>query len=71
MEVARVCALRGHKPTIYEKSDCLGGIFIAAASPSFKEKDRSLIEWYRREMVKLQVDVKLNTEVKEKFETMK
>ncbi len=65
MEVARVCVLRGHKPTIYEKSDCLGGIFIAAASPSFKEKDRSLIEWYRREMVKLQVDVKLNTEVKE------
>ena len=65
MEVARVCAMRGHKPTIYEKSDRLGGIFIAAAAPSFKEKDRSLIEWYRREMVKLQVEVKLNTEVKD------
>ena len=65
MEVARVCAMRGHKPTIYEKSDCLGGIFIAAAAPSFKEKDRDLIEWYRREMVKLGVTVKLNTEVTE------
>ena len=64
MEVARVCALRGHKPTIYEKSDKLGGIFIAAASPSFKEKDRALIEWYRREMTKLNVEVHLNTEVK-------
>ena len=64
MEVARVCALRGHKATIYEKSDRLGGIFIAAASPSFKEKDRDLIEWYRREMVKLGIEVKLNTEVK-------
>ena len=61
MEVARVCALRGHKPVIYEKSDRLGGIFIAAASPSFKEKDRALIEWYRREMENLKVEVHLNT----------
>ena len=64
MEVARVCAMRGHTATIYEKSDRLGGIFIAAASPEFKEKDRELIEWYRREMVKLNIEVKLNTEVK-------
>ena len=63
MEVARVCAMRGHTATIYEKSDRLGGIFIAAASPSFKEKDRDLIEWYRREMVKLGIEVKLQTEV--------
>ena len=64
MEVARVCAMRGHTATIYEKSDRLGGIFIAAAAPSFKEKDRDLIEWYRREMKKLNIEVKLNTEVK-------
>ncbi len=64
MEVARVCAMRGHTATIYEKTDRLGGIFIAAAAPSFKEKDRDLIEWYRREMVKLGIEVKLNTEVK-------
>ena len=64
MEVARVCAMRGHTATIYEKSDRLGGIFIAAAAPEFKEKDRELIEWYRREMVKLNIEVKLNTEVK-------
>lgn len=64
MEVARVCALRGHKPTIYEKSDRLGGVFIAAAAPVFKEKDRALIEWYRRQMDELSVEVKLNTRVK-------
>ena len=63
METARVCALRGHQPIIYEKADRLGGIFIAAASPSFKEKDRALIEWYRREMEKLKVEVHLNTEI--------
>ena len=65
MEVARVATMRGHKVTIYEKSDRLGGIFIAAASPSFKEKDRDLIKWYRREIDKLGIEVKFNTEVKD------
>ena len=65
MEAARVLALRGHKVTIYEKSDKLGGIFIAAAAPSYKEKDRDLIEWYKREIAKLPITVKLGTEVKD------
>jgi 2-enoate reductase len=42
----------------------LGGVFIAAAAPSFKEKDRDLIAWYRREITKYpSITVKLNTEV--------
>lgn len=65
MECARVLALRGHKVTLYEKSDCLGGIFIAAAAPYFKEKDRDLIEWYKRELQKLPVEIRLNTEIKD------
>ena len=64
MEAALVCAKRGHKVTLYEKSDKLGGVFIAAAAPSFKEKDRDLIAWYRREMTKYPIEVKLNAEVK-------
>jgi len=52
MEVALVCAKRGHKVDLYEKSGELGGVFIAAAAPSFKEKDRALIAWYRREIAK-------------------
>jgi len=64
MEAALVCAKRGHKVTLYEKSDKLGGVFIAAAAPSFKEKDRDLIAWYRRELTKYpEIEVKLNTEV--------
>lgn len=63
MEVARVAALRGHRVTLYEKSGELGGVFIAAAAPSFKEKDRQLIEWYKREISCLPIEVKLNTEV--------
>ena len=65
IEVARIATLRGHKVTIYEKSDKLGGVFIAAATPSFKEKDRMLIEWYRKQIAKLPIEVKFNTEVKD------
>lgn len=64
MEVARVATLRGHDVTIYEKTDRLGGIFIAAAAPSFKEKDRELIKWYEKEMRDLGIKIKFNTEIK-------
>ena len=65
MEVARVCAMRGHSVTLYEKSGVLGGVFIAAAAPSFKEKDRELLKWYEKEMADKGVEIKLNTEVKD------
>ncbi|MBO7504075.1 MAG: FAD-dependent oxidoreductase [Clostridia bacterium] len=70
METARVLALRGHKPVIFEKSERLGGVFNAAASPSFKEKDRELLEWYAREIEKLGIEVRFGCEIKpdEKFE---
>jgi len=65
MEAALVCAKRGHKVTLYEKSNELGGVFIAAAAPSFKEKDKALIAWYKRELGKYPgITVKLNSEVK-------
>jgi len=66
METALVAAKRGHKVTIYEKSDRLGGVFNAAATPSFKEKDRALIEWYLREIAKYDtIEVKLGSEIKD------
>ncbi|MBP5664762.1 MAG: FAD-dependent oxidoreductase [Clostridia bacterium] len=70
METARVLALRGHKPVIFEKSERLGGVFNAAASPSFKEKDRELLEWYACEIEKLGIEVRFGCEIKpdEKFE---
>ena len=63
MEAALVLAKRGHNVTLYEKSGELGGAFIAAAAPSFKEKDRDLIAWYKRELTKYPIEVKMNTEV--------
>lgn len=65
MEAAIVLAKRGHKVTLYEKSNKLGGVFIAAAAPSFKEKDRTLIAWYEREIKRYPIDIRLNTEVKD------
>jgi len=63
METALVAAKRGHSVTLYEKSGELGGVFIAAAAPDFKEKDKQLIAWYRREMTKYPIEIKLNTPV--------
>lgn len=64
MEAARVLALRGHRPTIYEKSGELGGIFVAASAPSFKEKDRELIAWFKKQMKDLNIPINFNTEIK-------
>jgi 2-enoate reductase len=70
MESALVLAKRGHKVTLYEKSDELGGVFIAAAAPSFKEKDRDLIAWYKRELTKYpNITVKLGAEITDISET--
>ena len=63
MEAARVLKIRGHNPVIYEKSGELGGTFIAASAESYKGKLRNLLSWYRRQMEKLDIDVRLNTEV--------
>lgn len=63
MESARVLALRGHKVTIYEKTDRLGGVFIAASAPDFKERDKALIEWYKKEMHDLGITIRFNTTI--------
>lgn len=62
-EAARVLALRGHKPVIYEKSGRLGGNLIPGGAPDFKEDDLALVAWYEHTLKKLNVEVKYNTEV--------
>ncbi len=63
METARILKLRGHNPVIYEKGSELGGTFIAASAESYKGKLRDLLAWYRRQMDKLGIEVRLNTEI--------
>ncbi|MDR1087684.1 MAG: FAD-dependent oxidoreductase [Coriobacteriales bacterium] len=64
METALVAARRGHTATIYEKASRLGGVFNAAAAPSFKGKDRALLAWYERELAKYPgIELRLETEI--------
>ncbi len=63
MEVARVATMRGHKCTIYEKTNKLGGVFIPAAAPDFKEADKKLLEWYRKQIADMGIEVKFGTQV--------
>jgi len=60
MEAARVCAIRGHKVTLVEKSDELGGNIIPGSVPDFKKDDRALLKWYALQLRKLPINIKLN-----------
>lgn len=61
MEAARVAAIRGHKVTLLEEKDRIGGALLIAGRPSFKEDDLRLVSYYEHELEQLGVDVRLNT----------
>lgn len=61
-EAARVLALRGHKPVIFEKESRIGGNLIPGGAPDFKEDDIALIEWYEHELKNLNVEIHLGHE---------
>ena len=42
METAIVLAKRGHAVSVFEKTDQLGGVFVNATTPDFKEAERNL-----------------------------
>lgn len=62
-EAARVLAIRGHKPVLFEKSNKLGGNLIPGGTPDFKEDDIALAKWYTRQLELLDVPVTLNKEI--------
>lgn len=63
-EAARVLALRGHKPELFEKAGQLGGNLLPGGAPEFKEDDIALAKWYEVQLQKLNVPVHLNSEVR-------
>lgn len=63
MEAARVAAIEGHKVTLFEKSDHLGGTMRTIATAAFKSNIRKLADYYDVQLAKLGVDVHLNTEI--------
>jgi len=60
MEAARVSALRGCRVTLYEKGLALGGHLLAASVPDFKEDLRRVLAWYKLQLERLGVEIKLD-----------
>lgn len=61
LEAARVSALKGHRVTLLEAKESVGGALLIGGIPSFKHDDLELVEWYKHQMEKLHVDVRINT----------
>jgi 2,4-dienoyl-CoA reductase-like NADH-dependent reductase (Old Yellow Enzyme family)/NADPH-dependent 2,4-dienoyl-CoA reductase/sulfur reductase-like enzyme len=61
LEAARVAAERGHQVTIVEASGRLGGQFHLAGLQPRRRQIIDFLEWYARQLEKLQVKLLLNT----------
>ena len=61
MEAARVAAERGHRVTLVEASDCLGGAFRLAGMQPRRGQILDWIAWQERQLLQAQVEVRLNT----------
>ena len=62
MEAARWATLRGYKPTIFEKSNELGGAILCCCLVPDKDKMKWYADWLRYEIRDLGVEVKMNHE---------
>jgi 2,4-dienoyl-CoA reductase-like NADH-dependent reductase (Old Yellow Enzyme family)/thioredoxin reductase len=60
MEAARVAAERGHKVTLVEASDKLGGLFRLAGLQPRRQQITDYIDWLERQLTQLQVSVRMN-----------
>ena len=62
MEAARIAAVRGHKPTIFEKKNELGGAILGCCLTPGKEKMKWYADWIRTQIANLNVEVKMGHE---------
>jgi 2,4-dienoyl-CoA reductase-like NADH-dependent reductase (Old Yellow Enzyme family)/pyruvate/2-oxoglutarate dehydrogenase complex dihydrolipoamide dehydrogenase (E3) component len=60
LETARVAAERGHHVTLMEAAPLLGGAFRLAGLQPRRSQITELIEWYARELERLDVQVEVN-----------
>ncbi|MBW2058884.1 MAG: FAD-dependent oxidoreductase [Deltaproteobacteria bacterium] len=63
MEAAAVAARRGHRVTLYEQSDRLGGQFRLASQVPFKEEFSDIVRYQATEIERAGVEVRMNTTV--------
>ena len=63
LEAARVAARRGHRVTVFEAGEAIGGqLRLWAAAPTTREFARTL-DWYAGELARLQVPVRLGCRI--------
>jgi 2,4-dienoyl-CoA reductase-like NADH-dependent reductase (Old Yellow Enzyme family)/thioredoxin reductase len=58
LQAAWVAATKGHKVTLYEKRDVLGGNLVEDSVPAFRVDKARLLSYFRHEMKRLGVNVK-------------
>lgn len=63
LEAARVAALRGHRVSLYEEGDKLGGQWRLAATPPHKQGFNELINYLSNQILKNGVEVTLGKKV--------
>jgi 2,4-dienoyl-CoA reductase-like NADH-dependent reductase (Old Yellow Enzyme family)/thioredoxin reductase len=63
LEAARAAAERGNRVVLAEASARLGGNFLLAGQQPRRAQILDLIEWYERQLEKLQVEIRLGTYV--------
>ena len=62
MEAARTLAMKGFTPVVFERESQLGGALRLAGMPPGKDKMTWFVDFLKNELVRLKVDVRLNTE---------
>lgn len=65
MEAARMTAYSGHKVTLFERRNRLGGQMLLAREMPGRREIGDIIPWYERQLVALGIDVRLSTEFNE------
>ena len=63
MEAARVLAVRGHRVRLAERGPALGGMLVTAALVHGRQRLGVAVDWWRRELQRLDVTVSLGHEV--------
>jgi len=62
LSFARVAALRGHRVTLFEKADGIGGLLRVAKQIPGKEEFREMLRYFEKQLELADVRVRLNTE---------
>ena len=62
LSAAMTAAERGHKVTLIDRADEIGGQLNLAKQVPGKEEFRGLVDWYRTMVADMGIDVRLNTE---------